>query len=66
MKIRIIIFFIVFVLLLQFYVLSDRSWKAWSLPLSGKVIILDPGHGGPDGERLKETFWRKKSRYMWR
>ncbi|SFA46458.1 N-acetylmuramoyl-L-alanine amidase [Anoxybacillus pushchinoensis] len=49
MKIRVIVLFIVFVLLLQFYVLSDRSWKAWSLPLSGKVIILDPGHGGPDG-----------------
>lgn len=21
----------------------------WSLPLSGKTIVLDPGHGGPDG-----------------
>ncbi len=27
----------------------DHSWKAWSLPLSGKIIVLDPGHGGPDG-----------------
>ncbi|CUA81312.1 N-acetylmuramoyl-L-alanine amidase CwlD [Anoxybacillus suryakundensis] len=49
MKIRIVVFFIVFVLFLQFYVLHDHSWKAWSLPLSGKIIILDPGHGGPDG-----------------
>ncbi|MFC4025594.1 N-acetylmuramoyl-L-alanine amidase CwlD [Oceanobacillus longus] len=23
--------------------------NAWSLPLSGKTIVLDPGHGGPDG-----------------
>lgn len=24
-------------------------WTVWSSPLSGKVIVLDPGHGGPDG-----------------
>jgi N-acetylmuramoyl-L-alanine amidase len=29
--------------------LSDFSWKTWNTPLAGKVIILDPGHGGPDG-----------------
>lgn len=23
--------------------------SSWSLPLSGKIIYLDPGHGGPDG-----------------
>ena len=28
---------------------TDRSWSGWSLPLSGKVIVLDAGHGGPDG-----------------
>lgn len=28
---------------------STESWNSWSLPLSGKVIVLDPGHGGPDG-----------------
>lgn len=27
----------------------DTTWASWSLPLSGKVIVLDPGHGGPDG-----------------
>ncbi|MGI2710008.1 MULTISPECIES: N-acetylmuramoyl-L-alanine amidase CwlD [Bacillus cereus group] len=26
-----------------------KSWRAWNLPLSGKVIVLDAGHGGPDG-----------------
>lgn len=28
---------------------TDKTWASWSLPLSGKVIVLDPGHGGPDG-----------------
>ncbi|WP_027415383.1 N-acetylmuramoyl-L-alanine amidase CwlD [Aneurinibacillus terranovensis] len=27
----------------------DDSWSGWSLPLSGKIIVLDAGHGGPDG-----------------
>lgn len=28
---------------------NEMTWGAWSLPLSGKVIVIDPGHGGPDG-----------------
>lgn len=28
---------------------SWRSWSSWNLPLTGKIILLDPGHGGPDG-----------------
>lgn len=37
-----------------FYMLSyelpaTRTWTYWTLPLSGKVIALDAGHGGPDG-----------------
>lgn len=28
---------------------SSRTWSYWSLPLSGKVIVLDAGHGGADG-----------------
>lgn len=40
----IILFFI-----LQYDFLEDESWKSWNLPLSGKIILLDPGHGGPDG-----------------
>lgn len=32
------------------YETPDRSsWTAWSLPLSGTVIAIDPGHGGKDG-----------------
>lgn len=36
--------------LIQFPIQSNvTTWEAWSLPLSGKTIVLDPGHGGPDG-----------------
>lgn len=28
---------------------STRTWTYWTLPLSGKVIAIDAGHGGPDG-----------------
>ncbi len=28
---------------------SVRTWTYWTLPLSGKIIALDAGHGGVDG-----------------
>ncbi|WP_396125756.1 N-acetylmuramoyl-L-alanine amidase CwlD [Bacillus sp. Marseille-Q3570] len=28
---------------------SNDSWSTWSLPLTGKIIVLDAGHGGVDG-----------------
>lgn len=28
---------------------TNTTWEAWSLPLAGKTIVIDPGHGGPDG-----------------
>ncbi|WP_310551862.1 N-acetylmuramoyl-L-alanine amidase CwlD [Paenibacillus glufosinatiresistens] len=28
---------------------TARTWDYWSLPLSGRVIAIDAGHGGPDG-----------------
>lgn len=28
---------------------SAKTVKYWNLPLAGKVIALDAGHGGPDG-----------------
>jgi len=34
---------------LQYDFVEDDSLNAWNLPLSGKIILLDPGHGGPDG-----------------
>lgn len=37
-------------ILLFTYETPDRSsWMAWSLPLTGTVIAIDPGHGGKDG-----------------
>jgi N-acetylmuramoyl-L-alanine amidase len=39
-----LLFFIV-----QYEIWDKNSWNSWNLPLSGKVIVLDPGHGGPDG-----------------
>jgi N-acetylmuramoyl-L-alanine amidase len=36
-------------LILQYDFDEDDSWKDWNLPLSGKIILLDPGHGGADG-----------------
>ncbi|KGX84373.1 N-acetylmuramoyl-L-alanine amidase CwlD [Pontibacillus litoralis] len=28
---------------------SEGSWNTWSLPLAGKTVVIDPGHGGADG-----------------
>ncbi|PTM54648.1 N-acetylmuramoyl-L-alanine amidase CwlD [Desmospora activa] len=28
---------------------GSASQDAWSMPLSGKIIVVDPGHGGRDG-----------------
>lgn len=35
--------------LIQYWNRTEEVSKSWRLPLSGKVIYLDPGHGGPDG-----------------
>lgn len=47
------LFFIVGITLLffivQYEIWDKNSWNSWNLPLSGKIIVLDPGHGGPDG-----------------
>lgn len=42
---------LVFLLLFLFtYELpATKTWTYWTMPLSGKVIALDAGHGGPDG-----------------
>ena len=36
-----------FIVTLKF--VEDDSWNAWNLPLSGKIVVLDAGHGGIDG-----------------
>jgi N-acetylmuramoyl-L-alanine amidase len=35
-------------LILQYDFTEDDSWNSWNLPLSGKIILIDPGHGYPD------------------
>lgn len=46
---RFLLGFIILLCLFRFQFHNDDSWRPWSLPLSGKIIYLDPGHGGPDG-----------------
>ncbi|WP_164670715.1 N-acetylmuramoyl-L-alanine amidase CwlD [Virgibacillus doumboii] len=42
--------FVILALLIQFPIKqTNTTWDTWSLPLSGKTIVIDPGHGGPDG-----------------
>jgi N-acetylmuramoyl-L-alanine amidase len=36
-------------IIIKYQFLSDHSWSTWSMPLTGKVIVIDAGHGGPDG-----------------
>lgn len=33
---------------LQYDFNNDETSESWNLPLTGKIIILDPGHGEPD------------------
>ncbi|WP_240377750.1 N-acetylmuramoyl-L-alanine amidase CwlD [Bacillus piscicola] len=35
--------------IIQYKYVTEGSMGNWDVPLSGKVIILDPGHGGVDG-----------------
>ncbi|MCP8617997.1 N-acetylmuramoyl-L-alanine amidase CwlD [Salirhabdus salicampi] len=37
------------IMLLRYPTESRSTWEAWSLPLSGKIVVIDPGHGGVDG-----------------
>jgi N-acetylmuramoyl-L-alanine amidase len=39
---------------------GDFSRNVWSMPLSGKVIVLDPGHGGYDGGAVSRSGLQEK------
>lgn len=39
---------------------SLKSWKPWSLPLSGKIIVIDAGHGGIDGGAERDGIQEKE------
>ncbi|MFX0561423.1 N-acetylmuramoyl-L-alanine amidase CwlD [Tepidibacillus infernus] len=52
LKMKIVSFILALVLLITIMLYDvpiNDSWFVWSLPLSGKILILDAGHGGPDG-----------------
>jgi N-acetylmuramoyl-L-alanine amidase len=51
---------IALILIIQYQFVSNDSWKSWNLPLSGEIIVIDPGHGGLDGGASfgKDTFER--------
>ncbi|MBA2876941.1 N-acetylmuramoyl-L-alanine amidase CwlD [Thermaerobacillus caldiproteolyticus] len=44
-----VIGFVMLIIFLQYIFTDTSSTKSWNLPLSGRIIVLDPGHGGPDG-----------------
>ncbi|WP_129692086.1 N-acetylmuramoyl-L-alanine amidase CwlD [Gottfriedia acidiceleris] len=49
---HLIVIIVTFVLLILSIPLLQKTSKTWNfrgLPLDGKVIVLDAGHGGPDG-----------------
>ncbi|HJV47068.1 MAG TPA: N-acetylmuramoyl-L-alanine amidase CwlD [Bacillota bacterium] len=34
---------------------QTETWTAWSMPLSGAIIAIDPGHGGFDGGAVSKN-----------
>lgn len=52
-RVKVIVFsvgLLLLFLILQYDFIKEDTWgENWNLPLSGKIILLDPGHGGPDG-----------------
>ncbi len=40
---------VVIFIFIQYRFMDKDVWDPWNLPLSGKFIIIDPGHGGADG-----------------
>lgn len=52
--------FIVLFLIVTVKFVENDSWNSWNLPLSGKIIILDAGHGGPDGGANVQSVLEKE------
>lgn len=34
---------------------SHRTWTYWSMPLAGKTVVIDAGHGGIDGGAVSKS-----------
>ncbi|GAA0503773.1 N-acetylmuramoyl-L-alanine amidase CwlD [Salinibacillus aidingensis] len=52
--------FIALIVLLRYPAATEEAGNSFSLPLSGKVIVLDPGHGGVDGGAVGEDDSQEK------
>lgn len=50
---------IVLLFIINYKFAIDSSWDAWHLPLSGQVIVIDPGHGGADGGAVGDNIVEK-------
>ncbi|MBM7646896.1 N-acetylmuramoyl-L-alanine amidase [Scopulibacillus daqui] len=59
-RLIIIIGIILLIAIVDYEILQRHSWSTWHLPLSGKVIVIDPGHGGPDGGAERENVQEKE------
>ncbi|EIJ79983.1 N-acetylmuramoyl-L-alanine amidase [Bacillus methanolicus PB1] len=40
---------IILLIIIKYDFIENNSWHSWNLPLTGEIILIDPGHGGPDG-----------------
>ncbi|SFF00221.1 N-acetylmuramoyl-L-alanine amidase CwlD [Alteribacillus iranensis] len=56
----IIIVFSSAVFIIQDQLLTKDSSGGWNTPISGKVFILDPGHGGVDGGATSKDGFQEK------
>lgn len=51
---------VLLVFLLSYQLPATQTWNYWTLPLSGKIIAVDAGHGGPDGGASSKSGTNEK------
>ena len=49
------------VFILTYELPATKTWTYWTMPLSGKVIALDAGHGGAMVVRRVKKAWLKRT-----
>ncbi|MDE3840635.1 N-acetylmuramoyl-L-alanine amidase CwlD [Bacillus methanolicus] len=50
---------IILLIIIKYDFIENNSWNSWNLPLTGEIILIDPGHGGPDGGASAEDTLEK-------